>query len=54
VVENDRIKIGEKVDSMSGFAMSLLGYKRKPQGTLYFEFEGEILDIRRKRIDGEE
>ena len=31
--------------------MELLGYQRRPQGTLYFEFEGEILDDRRRRID---
>lgn len=53
VVENDKIKIDGKVDSMSSFAMNLLGYKRRPQGTLYFEFEGEILDERRKRIEEE-
>ncbi len=53
VVENDKIRIGDKVDSLSGFAMELLGYKRKPQGTLYFEFEDEILDDRRRRMDGE-
>lgn len=54
VVENDKIKIGDKVDSMSRFAMNLLGYKRKPQGTLYFEFEDEILDDRRRRMEGDE
>jgi hypothetical protein len=53
VVEDDKIKIGDKVNSLSTFAMELLGYKRPPQGTLYFEFEDEILDDRRRRIDGE-
>ena len=52
VVENDKIKIGEKVSSLSSFAMELLGYQRRPQGTLYFEFEDEILDDRRRRMDG--
>lgn len=51
VVENDKIKINGKVDSMSNSAMILLGYKRKPQGTLYFEFENEILDDRRRRME---
>lgn len=51
VVENDKIKIGDKVSSLSSFAMELLGYQRKPQGTLYFEFEDEILDDRRRRMD---
>lgn len=53
VVENDKIKIGDKVNSLSGFAMELLGYQRMPQGTLYFKFENEILDDRRRRIDEE-
>ena len=54
VVANDKIKIGDRTDSMSSFAKDLLGYKLKPQGTLYFEFEDEILDDRRRRMDGEE
>ncbi len=54
VVENDKIKIGDKVSSLSTFAMELLGYQRRPQGTLYFEFEDEILDDRRRRIDEQE
>jgi hypothetical protein len=54
VMENDKIKIGDKVDSMSNFARDLLGYQRRPQGTLYFEFEDEILDDRRRRMEGEE
>ncbi|MFA7614610.1 MAG: GIY-YIG nuclease family protein [Candidatus Caldatribacteriota bacterium] len=53
VVEGDKIKIGDKVSSLSTFAMELLGYQRRPQGTLYFEFEDEILDDRRRRIDNE-
>lgn len=51
VVENDKIKIDGKISSLSNFAMELLGYKRRPQGTLYFEFEDEILDERRRRMD---
>lgn len=54
VVEGDKIKIGDKVSSLSTFAMELLGYQRRPQGTLYFEFEDEILDDRRRRIDEEQ
>ncbi len=54
VVEDDKIKIGDKVSSLSTFAMELLGYQRRPQGTLYFEFEDEILDDRRRRIDENE
>lgn len=51
VVENDKIKVGEKTGSLSTFAMELLGYQRRPQGTLYFEYDGEILDDRRRRMD---
>jgi hypothetical protein len=51
VVEGDKIKIGDKVGSLSTFAMELLGYQRRPQGTLYFEFEDEILDDRRRRLE---
>lgn len=51
VVENDKIKINGKVNSLSSFAMELLGYSRRPQGTLYFEYEDEILDDRRKRME---
>ncbi len=54
VVESDKIKISGKINSLSGFAMELLGYRRKPQGTLYFKFEDEILDDRRRRMDEED
>ena len=54
VVENDKIKINGKVNSLSSFAMELLGYSRHPQGTLYFEYEDEILDDRRRRMDEDE
>ncbi len=51
VVENDKIQINGEINSLSTFAMKLLGYQRQPQGTLYFEYEDEILDDRRKRMD---
>jgi len=51
VVGNDKIKIGDKIDSLSNFAQKLLGYTHRPQGTLYFKFEDEILDDRRRRIE---
>ena len=43
----------DRVHSMSRFAMELLGYKRFPQGPLYFKYEDEILDDRHRRMDGE-
>lgn len=54
VVENDKIKINDQIGSLSSFSQQLLGWQRKPQGTLYFEFEDEILDDRRRRIDDQE
>ena len=54
VVENDKIKINGKVDFLSNAARDLLGYKRRPQGTLYFMYKDEILDDMRRRLDGEE
>ena len=54
VVENNKIIIDGKIDSMSNFAKSLLGYKRIPQGTRHFEFENEILDDRRRRMEGDD
>ena len=51
VVENDKIKIDGKVDGLSNFAMQLLGYRQRPAGTLYFKFEDEILDDRRRRLE---
>lgn len=53
VVDNDKIKINGKINSLSNFAKELLGYQRQPQGTLYFEYEDEILDDRRRRMDDE-
>jgi hypothetical protein len=51
VAENDKIKINGIVKSISTFARDLLGYKRRPQGTLYFKYEDESLDERRRRMD---
>ncbi|PIR74750.1 MAG: hypothetical protein COU35_01105 [Candidatus Magasanikbacteria bacterium CG10_big_fil_rev_8_21_14_0_10_47_10] len=47
----DEIQQDRKIDSLFGFAMELLGYKRRSQGTLYFKFEDEILDERRRRLE---
>lgn len=51
VVEGDKIMINGKIDAMSNFAQQLLGYKLRPQGTLYFKYKDEILDDMRSRID---
>jgi len=53
VAKGDKITINGVTDSLSNFAQTLLGYKHKPQGTLYFMYKDEILDDMRKRIDTE-
>lgn len=54
VAENDKINYNGKVDSLSTTARDLLGYSRRPQGTLYFKYKDEILDDMRRRIEGDE
>ncbi len=54
VMENNKVKIGDKIDSLSNHARNLLGYERRPQGTLYFKYKDEILDDMRRRIEGDE
>jgi hypothetical protein len=51
VLENDKIQVNENIGSLSKIASDLLKYKMQVQGTLYFKFDGEILDDRRKRMD---
>lgn len=51
VMENDKVKINDRIGSLSIMAKELLGYQRNPQGTLYFEYDDEILDDRRRRMD---
>lgn len=53
VQEGDKIELNGRVDFLSNIAKELLGYERRPQGTLYFTYNGEILDDMRRRIDGE-
>lgn len=54
VAENDKVQYNGKTDSLSTTAQELLGYSRRPQGTLYFKYKGEILDDLRRRIDNED
>ncbi len=51
VIVGDKIKINGKIGSLSSHATELLGYKNNVQGTLYFKYEDEILDDRRRRMD---
>jgi hypothetical protein len=54
VEDNRRININGEVTSLSTSAQKILGYDYGVQGTAYWMYEGETLDERRKRIEGEE
>ncbi|MBI2474859.1 GIY-YIG nuclease family protein [Candidatus Uhrbacteria bacterium] len=54
VVDNKSINFNGKVTSLSSSAQKILGYDYGIQGTAYWMYEGETLDERRKRIEGEE
>lgn len=51
VLDGDKILVGGETGSLSSVATKLLGYKNNVQGTLYFKYDDEILDDRRRRID---
>lgn len=50
VLSNNRIEIDGKITSLSPAAQKLLGYTRPVAGTLYWKYDGETLDERRKRL----
>ncbi len=52
VLPNNTIELNGKKISLSKSAKELLGYKKPVAGTLYWMYEGETLDERRKRIEG--
>lgn len=54
VLENNKIEIDNEPTSLSASAQKLLGYKKGVAGTLYWMYEGETLDERRKRLESEE
>jgi len=54
VVDNRSIEMNGEVTSLSSSAQKILGYASGVQGTAYWMYEGELLDERRKRIEGEE
>ena len=51
VLDGDKIFANGETGSLSSIATKLLGYKNNVQGTLYFKYDDEILDDRRRRID---
>ncbi|MEI6553048.1 MAG: GIY-YIG nuclease family protein [bacterium] len=54
VVDNKNIELNNELTSLSASAQKLLGYDYGVQGTAYWMYEGETLDERRKRFEGEE
>lgn len=54
VLENNKIEINNEVTSLSASAQKFLGYKKGVAGTLYWMYEGETLDERRRRLETEE
>jgi PAS domain-containing protein len=54
VVDNKLIELNGEVTSLSASAQKLLGYTYQVQGTVYWMFEGETLDERRRRLEAEE
>ena len=54
VLDKNRIELNGKITSLSESARELLGYKQNVAGTLYWMYEDETLDERRKRFDNDE
>ena len=54
VINNRAIEYNGKITSPSESAREILGYKSKVSGTLYWMYEGETLDERRRRLETEE
>ncbi|MDB4984313.1 MAG: hypothetical protein JWM20_492 [Patescibacteria group bacterium] len=48
------IELNGEVTSLSDAAWKLLGYKYKPQGTIYWKYEGKTLADRRESIESGE
>ena len=53
VIDNRQVEINGAVTSLSASAQKLLGYPYNVQGTLYWMYEGESLDERRRRLEAE-
>lgn len=53
VLLNNKIELNGKELSLSNSAKKLLGRERQPAGTLFWKYDGETLDERRRRMDEE-
>lgn len=54
VVDKNKIELEGKVTSLSNSAKTLLGYNYGVAGSLYWMYEGETLDERRRRFESGE
>ena len=53
VLKNNKIELNGVERGLSESARELLNYKKQPAGTLYWMYDGETLDERRRRMDEE-
>ena len=51
VVDNHKIEFNNEIISLSNSAQKILGYQYQVAGTLYWMYEGETLDERRRRLE---
>ncbi len=54
VLNNNKIELNGVERGLSESARELLNYKKQPAGTLYWMYDGETLDERRRRMDEED
>ncbi len=54
VLDNKSIEFNGEITSLSTSAQKILGYDYGVQGPAYWTYEGETLDERRKRLEGQE
>ena len=53
VIDNRSINLNGEITSLSASAQKLLGYPNRVQGTIYWVYEGDTLDERRRRMESE-
>ena len=51
VLKNNKIELNGVERGLSESAKEILNYKKQPAGTLYWMYDGETLDERRRRMD---
>ena len=53
VLQGNKIELNGKERGLSKSAQELLNYKKQPAGTLFWKYDEETLDERRRRMDEE-